>query len=119
MYLPRNEKVLLALLMQSPMLGIIKAGGIYRLFVFEDLRIDQSELDIYGEHWSMSLDDFIDSVRIFPHEENEQFLLMYPQSANQMMLESIYSTSPLLEPVELAAYVKYFKPIQRGRIKRA
>jgi hypothetical protein len=118
MLLPRNDKVLLALLMQSSVLGLLRAGGIYRLIMFDELRIDQSTLDIYGDYWQMSLDDFIENARGFDHEANEHFLLYYPESTNQMMLESMYNTAPILEPVEFASYVKMFRPIQRGKIRR-
>jgi hypothetical protein len=119
MLLPKNDKVLLALLMQSSVLGLLRAGGIYRLIMFDEPRIDQSTLDIYGDHWQMSLDDFIENVRGFDHEANEHFLLYYPESTNQMMLESIYSTAPTLGPIELASYVKMFRPIQRGKISKS
>ena len=78
MLLPGSDKILLALMLQSPMLGIVRAGGIYRLVMFDELRINQDSLDIHGENWSLTLDDFIDNAKVFNHDANDHFVGLYP-----------------------------------------
>jgi hypothetical protein len=104
--------------MQSSMLGIVKAGGIYRLFCFDDLRIDLEEMDIYGNNWGLAFEEFIENARSFNHEDHQEFLEFYPQSANQMMLESVWKDSLPLGINAMAELVKSFKPVQHGRIRK-
>ena len=118
MFSPRSDKVLLALLLESEMLGIIRVGKIYRLVMFDDIRIEQEELDIYGDHWQMSLDDFIDNIRVFDHDSNPTILEHYPESTNQMMLEYAWQNSIPMAPMQIAGYVRMFRPIQLGRIRK-
>jgi hypothetical protein len=115
---PRSDKVLLALLLESEMLGIIRVGKIYRLVMFDDIRIEQEELDIYGDQWQMSLDDFIDNIRVFDHTSNPTILEHYPESTNQMMLEYAWQNSIPMAPMQIAGYVRMFRPIQLGRIRK-
>lgn len=115
---PHNTKIALYLMMQSPMLGIVKSGGIYRLFCFDDLRIDPSSLNIYGDHWALDFDDFTDDARIFNHEDCEEIMLLYPQSQTQAMLELAFNKSPRVQTAAMPELVKLFKPVQYGRIEK-
>lgn len=113
-----NPKIALYLMMQSNMLGIAKAGGIYRLFCFDDLRIDAEVMDIHGEKWVMDFDDFAENSRIFNHEDFPEFLELYPSSSNQMMLEMVWKQSDKLSIPNLSDLVKAFRPVQHGRIRK-
>ena len=113
-----SPKVALYLLMQSSMLGIARAGGIYRLFCFDDLRIDIEAMDIHGEKWVLDFEDFAKEARVFNHEDFPEFLEFYPQSCNQMMLEMVWKQSERLDITSLSELVKAFKPVQYGRIRK-
>lgn len=113
-----NTKIALYLLMQSSMLGVVKAGGIYRLFCFDDLRIDVDAMDIYGDEWGLDFEDFAEMARVFNHEDFPEFLEFYPQSANQMMLEVIWKESRRLDVHNISDVVKGFKQVQYGRIRK-
>jgi hypothetical protein len=113
-----NSKIAIYLLMQSNLLGIVKTGGVYRLFCFDDLRIDPAVMDIYGSEWGLSFEDFADEARVFNHDAIPEFSDFYPQSANQMMIEAIYRLSSKIEVSTLATLVKTFKPVQHGKISK-
>lgn len=113
-----NPKIALYLLMQSNMLGIVRSGGIFRLFCFDDLRIDIEPMDVYGSGWGMDFEEFADEARIFNHEDFPEFLEFYPQSGNQMMLETVWKQSRKLDMQNLAEIVKTFRPVQHGRIRK-
>lgn len=108
----------MALLLESPALGIIKTGRIYRLVMFDELRVEQEDLDIYGDGWQMTLDEFLENIRLFDHESNSSILEFYPESTNQMMLEAAWQSSVRLEPIQVAGYIRMFRPIQLGRIRK-
>lgn len=115
---PHNTKVALYLLLQSPMLGVVKCGGIYRLFCFDDLRIDPSSLNIYGDHWALEFDEFTEDARIFNHEKSEEIMLFYPESQSQAMLEIAFKEGEKIAMTTMAELVKMFKPVQYGRIEK-
>jgi hypothetical protein len=113
-----NTKIALYLMMQSSLLGLVKAGGIFRLICFDDLRIDVEDMDVYGEHWGLGFEEFSDSVRVFNHDDFPEFLELYPESANQMMLEAIWKRSGKIDIPTLAEIVKTFRPVQHGMMKK-
>jgi hypothetical protein len=114
---PHNTKIALYLLMKSQLLGIVKCGGIYRLFCFDDLRIDPSSLSIYGEHWSLEFDEFVEEARIFNHEKSEDIMLFYPESQSQPMLEIAFNEAEKIAMGTMSELVKMFRPVQYGRIE--
>jgi len=113
-----NNKIALYLLMKSSLLGVVNAGGIFRLFCFDDLRIDTEEMDVYGEKWGLAFEEFAEMARVFKHEDFPEFLGLYPQSANQMMLETVWRSSDKLTVALLAELVRSFRPVQHGRIRK-
>ena len=115
---PHQSKIALYLLMQSPMLGIDKAGGIFRLFCFDDLLIDPASLDIHSEHWGLTFEEFSEYAKIFDHESHPEILEFYPDSQNQMMLEMVWKGGQMLTALTLADLVKLFRPVQYGRITK-
>lgn len=116
---PRNAKISLYLLLASPMLGIVKADGIYRLVCMDDLRIDPQTLDVYGDHWGLSFDDFTELAREFPHDTFPEVLEFYPESQSQEMLALAWKDAPEIGPSKLALLAKIFKKVQYGRIRKA
>lgn len=115
---PHDSKIGLYLLLMSPMLGIVKADGIYRLVCFDDLRIDPQTLDVYGEHWGLPFDDFTELAREFPHETFPEILEFYPDSQSQEMLALAWKEAEDISPPRLALLAKVFKKVQYGRIKK-
>lgn len=113
-----NTKIAWYLISQSQLLGIVKAGGIFRLFCFDELRLDLEAMDIHGNEWALDFEDFATDARIFDHESFPEFLEFYPQSANQMMLEMVWKGSTKLDVPLLGELVKTFKPVQHGRIRK-
>lgn len=113
-----SPKIALYLVMESSMLGVVKAGGIYRLFCFDDLRIDMEAMDIHGNEWVLDFEDFAECARVFNHREFPEFLEFYPQSANQMMLEVVWKGSRRMDVDTISEIVKGFKQVQYGRIRK-
>lgn len=113
-----NPKIALYLIMQSNLLGIVSVGGMFRLFCFDDLRIDTEEMDVYGEQWGLSFEEFAERARVFNHKEFPEFLEFYPESANQMMLETVWKHSKRLDIPTLTELSRAFRPVQYGRIRK-
>ena len=119
MYYPPSERTLIQLIMHSPLLGIIRYGQIYRLFSFDLLRMDPSSLDIHGDDWGVTFEEFSDNARSFNHEDYSEVMLQYyPESQNQMMLEAVWRGSDGLTPSQIAEYMSLFKAVQYGRIEK-
>lgn len=115
---PHNSKIAFYLILENPMLGVVKAGGVYRFFCFDELRMDPASLDIHDEHWGMTFEEFSDNAKIYNHKENPEILEFYPESQNQMMLEYAWNNGQTITALMLADLVKVFKPVQYGRIKK-
>jgi len=118
MLLPHNDKIARYLLTQSPLLGVVRGGGVYRLACLDDLRIDPVSLDIHGEHWSLSFEDFIEEVKIFNHEVSSHILAFYPQSQSQQMLATAFMEANEIRNDQMGEIVRMLKPIQHGKIEK-
>lgn len=114
----QSERILLCMMLHSAMLAIVKADGIFRLVLMDELRVDHENLDIYGDKWHMSLEQFLDSCKLFDYDNNRAIVALYPQSVNQMMLKDAWENTDKISPTQMAIYAKGFKPIQVGKISK-
>jgi hypothetical protein len=116
---PHKSKIALYLIVQSDMLGIVRADGMYRLFCFDELLLDRISTSIHDEHWVLDLEDFIDQAKIFNHvKSGEVFLDLYPQVQNQQMLQLAWKDAIPLSPALFGELIKAFKPVQYGRLEK-
>jgi hypothetical protein len=116
---PHKSKIALYLIMQSDMLGIVRADGMYRLFCFDELLLDRVSTTVHDEHWSLELEEFIEQAKIFNHAlSGEIFLEFYPEAQNQQMLELAWKDAISLSPALFGELIKAFKPVQYGRLEK-
>lgn len=116
---PHKSKIALYLIMQSDMLGVVRAEGMYRLFCFDELLLDRLSANIHDEHWILELEDFIDNAKIFNHAEHgEMFLEFYPQVQTQQMLKVAWKDGVKISPSLLGDLIRSFKPVQHGRLDK-
>ena len=113
---PSNPKIALYLLTGHPFLGVLRAGGVFRLVALDDLRIDPDNMDVYGEKWSVSFEEFAEGLRIVEDEEFPELASFYPISQTQQILSDVWKGSTEPDATTLATLMRMFKPVQHGRM---
>lgn len=113
---PSNPKIALYLLTGHPFLGVLRAGGVFRLVALDELQIDPDSMDVFGKSWSATFEQFADGLRIVDSEEFPELLLFYPISQTQQILSDVWKGSAEPDATSLATLMRMFKPVQHGKM---
>lgn len=113
---PSNPKIALYLLTGHPFLGVLRAGGVVRLVAMDELRIDPESMDVIGETWQITFEEFAEGLRIVDSEAFPELLEFYPLSQTQQILSDVWKGSAEPDATALAALMRMFKPVQHGKM---
>ena len=113
---PSNPKIALYLLTGHPFLGVLRAGGVFRLVALDDLRIDPDSMDVLGEGWTVRFEEFADGLRIVNDEDFPELANFYPISQTQQILSDVWKGSAEPDATSLATLMRMFKPVQHGKM---